>query len=431
MVKLIKRVFLSLLAVSAGVSVSAEPLTLEECVRMALDNYPLLKKYRLTEQSERLSLSDINKAWLPSISLYAQATAQNVVPAFPDALSGVLDQMGSNVEGLSKIQWKAGVELSQTIWDGGVSKSKRNIERARTARSRAALDVELYAIRQKVEDLYFGILLTREQLAQNRLTLSLLASNRDKLSSMYSNGTAMRSDVEMVEAQILSTEQRQTEATCAIDSYTRLLEIYIGEPVNAEELVKPSPEEPLDLMPDRPEQRMFDAGEALNEAQRESVGAALMPRFGLFAQGYYGYPGIDYFKSMMSRDPSFNLLAGIKVTWNIDPFYTRRNNESRIAVADGNIAAERETFLLNNRLKSEADRAKIATMRKVVEDDGRIIELRANIRKAAESQLANGIIDTTALLAKITDEGQARLSAAYHEIQLLQNICNLKLTLNK
>ena len=40
-------------------------------------------------------------------------------------------------------------------------------------------------------------------------------------------------------------------------------------------------------------------------------------------------------------------------------------------------------------------------------DDSRIVELRRSVRKVAESQLENGVIDATSLLDKITAESQA------------------------
>lgn len=409
----------------------ADTLTLERCVELARANYPLVKKYELVERTEALSLSDINRGWLPKIGLYAQGTVQNVVPAFPDALGDVLDKMGQEVEGLSKLQWKVGIDVSQTIWDGGASKANREMQRAVAGQSRAALDVDIYAVGQRVQDLYFGILLMEEQIARNESTISLLESNRRKLLSMFENGTAMRSDADMVEAQLLTMRQRQTEARGALDSYQRLLELYIGEPVAGRELVRPSLELPADLSPDTPEQRLFDAREAVNRAQLAGISASLLPKIGFFAQGYYGYPGFDYFKSMMSREASLNLIAGVKVSWNIDSFYTKKNSERRVALSGEAIKAERETFLFNNRLKSEKELAQIDNLRKVISDDERIIALRTNVRKAAESQLLNGVIDTDALLSKITEENQARLTAAYHEIQQLQYISNLKHTLNR
>ena len=156
-----------------------------------------------------------------------------------------------------------------------------------------------------------------------------------------------------------------------------------------------------------------------------------MPRIGFFAQSWYGYPGINYFESMMKRDPSFNLVAGVKISWNVDAFYTKKNSRRKLALAGEGIENDREVFLYNTRLQTAAQTQEIDGIRSVMADDSRIVELRASVRQAAESQLRNGVIDATALLSKITDENQARLTACYHEIQLLQNIYKLKNTLNR
>lgn len=425
------RFLAAMLLCAAPYASAAESVTLERCAELTRENYPMVRQYRLVEQTAAVSLSDINRGWLPRVGVYAQATAQNAVPAFPDALGDVLDSMGQRVDGLSRLQWKAGIDLSQTVWDGGAAKAARRIERARTTQAEAAIDVEMHAAVKRVEDLYFGALLLREQLSRNQATIALLESNHRKLLSMEANGTATRSDAEMVEARILSLRQQQTEARGALDSYLRMLGIYTGLRIDDGDLEKPSLELPADLTPDRPEQRLLDARGQVNDATKASIAASVMPRVGFFAQGYYGYPGFDYFKSMMSRDASFNLLAGIKVSWNMDSFYTKRNNERRVALANESIDTERQTFLFNNRLQREAEMARIESLREVMEDDRRIIELRQSVRRAAESRLANGVIDTDALLANITDENQARLSASYHEIQMLQYISNLKHILNR
>ncbi|MDE6769872.1 MAG: TolC family protein, partial [Muribaculaceae bacterium] len=158
---------------------------------------------------------------------------------------------------------------------------------------------------------------------------------------------------------------------------------------------------------------------------------SLMPRIGFFAQAYYGYPGFDYFKSMINRDLSFNILAGVKVSWNIDSFYTKKNSTRRTLVNAETISADREIFLFNTDMQTASQRVAIEGIRKVMKDDAKIIELRGNVRKAAESQLENGVIDATTLLTKISDENIARLTAQLHKIQLLQEIYKLKYILNR
>lgn len=378
-----------------------------------------------------VDLSDINRSWLPRIGVYGQVTAQNSVPSFPESLAGVLDRMGQQMKGLDKVQYKAGVDLSQTIWDGGVASARRELVRSQEAAQEAALEADLYPVRQRVENLYFAILLTEEQIAQSLVTQGVLTSNLETLRSMLRNGTATQADVDMVEAQTLVLNQSIAQARSAADGYRRVLELFIGESLAGQTLLRPEAGEPLSDDPDRPELRLMDRRIAANQATDRLADTSLLPKVGLFAQAYYGYPGLDYFRSMMNGGWSFNILAGLKVSWTIDSFYTKKNTSRRTSLTEAEIAIDRDLFLFNTRLQSASQRETIAGLRRVMSDDARIIALRVNVRKAAESQLANGVIDATALLAKISDENIAEMTARFHEIQLLQEIYKLKYILDR
>lgn len=406
-------------------------ITLEECLDKARENYPLVAKYGLVEHTASIELSDINKSWLPRVGVYAQATAQNKVPGLPDALQNVLAQMGQESRGIGLVQYKAGVDVTQTVWDGGASRTQRAVERGRTHESQAALDVEMYAVRERVMNLFFGILLFDEQIARTENTVTLLRASRTLMESMLKGGVAMQSDVDMLEAQELSLLQQVTSARNAAKGYRDMLSLYVGENLDSEELVRPHAEMPADLESRRPELELFRARNLVSDARVAAVNSSVMPKIGLFAQAYYGYPGFNYFDSMINRNLSFNILAGVKVSWSIDTFYTRDNSRRRLALAAESTDADREVFLFNNRLQATSQVDAIEGLRAVMADDNRIVELRTSVRRAAESQLANGVIDATALLAKITDENQARLTASYHEIELLQAIFQLKNTLNR
>lgn len=425
-----KPIILLFCLIIAPLCVTAQ-ITIEQCVEKAMENYPEIRKYDLVSATREIDLSDIDKGWLPRISAYGQATVQNAVPSFPESLSGVLQQMGQSMRGLDKLQYKVGVDISQTIWDGGLSRARRDVSRLTSETQRKYIDVELYAVRQRVENLYFAILLTEEQIAQTGNSLALVKGNLEKLRSMLRNGTAMQCDVDMVAAQALTMEQDITRARSAVRGYRQVLEIFIGESLSDRALVMPDALMPSDMRSARPELSLFENRIAAAQASRRLSDVSLMPKVGFFAQTWYGYPGFDYFKSMMNRNLSFNIMAGVKVTWNIDAFYTKKNTARRTAVDTGNVMAEKETFLFNTGMQSVSQQEKISGLRSVMADDAKIIELRTNVRKAAESQLENGVIDATALLTKITDENQAKLTARFHEIQLIQEIYNLKYILNR
>lgn len=403
-----------LLCVVASLLAHAD-VTVEACVGKAMANYPLVRQYGLMAATRDVDLSDINRSWLPRIGVYGQVTAQNSVPSFPESLAGVLDRMGQQMKGLDKVQYKAGVDLSQTIWDGGVASARRELVRSQEAAQEAALEADLYPVRQRVENLYFAILLTEEQIAQSLVTQGVLTSNLETLRSMLRNGTATQADVDMVEAQTLVLNQSIAQARSAADGYRRVLELFIGESLAGQTLLRPEAGEPLSDDPDRPELRLMDRRIAANQATDRLADTSLLPKVGLFAQAYYGYPGLDYFRSMMNGGWSFNILAGLKVSWTIDSFYTKKNTSRRTSLTEAEIAIDRDLFLFNTRLQSASQRETIAGLRRVMSDDARIIALRVNVRKAAESQLANGVIDATALLAKISDENIAEMTARFHE----------------
>lgn len=425
-----RRLILVLLGIVWGWSLRAQ-VSIEECVDKAEANYPLISKYGLLEATCDIDLAEINNSWLPRIGVYGQVTGQNVVPAFPKSLSGMLDQMGQSMKGLGKIQYKIGVDVSQNVWDGGASKARREITRMQNEVGKSALDVELYALRQRVESVFFAILLTEEQIEQSEITLNLLQNNLQQLQSKVRNGVAMQSDADMVEAQILTMKQSIVQAKSAAEGYRDVLEIFIGESLKGKALERPSSEMPLSDDNIRPELKLFESRLRANSAADRLSNTSLMPKIGLFAQAYYGYPGFDYFKSMMNRKLSFNILAGVKASWNIDSFYSKSHNKKRTSVNALDIDADKDLFLFNTGIQSASQKEAIQGLREVMKDDARIIQLRENVRRAAESQLANGIIDATALLTKISDENLAQLNARLHEIQLIKEIYNLKYTLNQ
>lgn len=426
------KVFLmSLFGLFAPLFAFAVDVTIEQCEDWALDNYPLVKRYGLIDRMQSVEFSEVNNSWLPCVGVYAQATVQNAVPGFPESMQPMLHQLGVNLPGLRKDQYRVGVEISQTIWDGGKGKSDREVSRAEAASRTASNDVELYAVRQRVRDLYFAILLTDVQIEQSRLMVMRIDSSLTKLRAMLRCGTVMQSDVDVVEAQLLTVQQNVKRLSGMRDGYRRALEVLVGQTLEDKTFVCPSDSMPADMECRRPELAYLDAQKRYNDSRLALVKVSTMPRIGFFAQGYYGYPGYDYFGSMSSRAWSFNVMAGIKVGWSIDAFYNKKNNKVRLALGNESVDVNADVFRLNNAMLSAQQQEDIRSCRALVEEDRRIVELRASVRKSAEAKLDNGVIDTTDLLDKITDESTAVVNAAYHRIELIRAIYKLKYILNQ
>lgn len=421
-------VVIGLLGVLIGVPSWAQ--TLEACQQLACDHYPEIRQYDLIRQSKQYDLSNAARSWLPQVSFSAQATWQNRVPEFPSALSGMLDQAGVSLRGLDKDQYKVALEVNQTIWDGGQSQADRRVIEATADEHRQATEVDLYAVKGRVNDLYFGILLLEERLGQTDLTIALLQSNLDKVRSLVTNGVAMQTDADAVEAELLSVQQQRVQIEASRESYRRMLELFIGQRL-AERLERPELVEEISGESARPELAWIDAQQERLVAQELSVKSATRPRFGVFAQGYYGYPGLDYFAGMVSTDWTWNALIGVKMSWNFGAYYTKKNRLSNLRVAQQQLDIQRDVFLFNTDLQVAEEQGNISRLRRALADDDRIVALRRSVREAAESKLRNGVIDTNDLLRKITDEASARSARSLREVELLKAIYELKYTINR
>ncbi len=424
-----KRFILYLLLAVPTVRLSAQ--SLDECCRLAREHYPEIRQYDLISQTEQYDLSNAARAWIPQVALSGQATWQTAVSEYPDALSEMLAQRGMNIPGMRKDQYKVAVDVSQNIWDGGQSKANRAIAEAEAAVQRNRVDVDLYDLLSRVENLYFGILLLDERMAQTEAMINLLESNLARMRVYCKNGVAMQADANAVEAELLTARQTLGQIAASRTSYRRMLELFIGRPLDSEVLERPVMPEVVSRTSARPELALFDAQTAQLDAQRKAVKSSLTPRFSAFAQGYYGYPGLDMFKSMVSSDWRLNAVVGVRMSWNIGAFYTKRNNLGKIDAAARQIDVQRDVFLFNTRMQTTQDDGEIARLRNAVTDDDRIVSLRRSVRMAAESKLENGVIDATDLLRTITDETSAALGRSTHEIELLQAIYRLKHTLNQ
>ena len=420
-----------LLSVMMLTALVAQAQTLEECCRLAREHYPEIRQYDLIAETEQYNISNAARAWIPQVVLSGQATYQSATPTYPEAFNQMIAANGLDMSGVRKDQYKVVIDVSQNIWDGGQSKANREIAEAEATEQRSQVDASLYDLQSRIQNLYFGILLLDEHVAQTEILIEVLDANLNRMCTYYKNGVAMQSDVDAVEAELLTAHQALSQVEASRASYRRMLEVFIGQSLTDKTLTRPAMVEVASRTSAHPKLVMFDAQTDRLAAQRKAITASTMPRFSAFAQGYYGYPGLDMFKSMVSAKWTLNAVVGVRMSWNIGAFYTKKNNLNKLDVAKRQISVQRDIFLFNTQMQSTQDDGEIARLRSALEDDNRIVELRRSVRMAAESRLENGVIDATDLLRKIADETTATLNRSTHEIELLQATYRLKTILNQ
>ena len=297
-------------------------ITLDDCRRLAREHYPEIRQYDLIRRTAGYTLSNARRAWLPQVSLSGQATWQTDVPGFPEQMTGLFAGQGIEIPGLRKDQYRVQVEVSQTLWDGGASRADQAVAEAESAVSQGAVDVDLHALEGRVDDLYFGILLLDERIAQTQVTIGLLRSNLDKVRALQRAGVAMPADGDAVEAELLAAGQQLGQVEASRDSYRRMLSIFIGrELADGERLERPAVADPPSGSVARPELRLFDARINRLAAQERQVKASVRPRFGLFAQGNPGSGVWMFILSMIVYGVAFdffNISGSLFVEQNTD-----------------------------------------------------------------------------------------------------------------
>lgn len=403
--------------------------TLEECQQAAERNYPLIRQYDLISRTASLNVENIAKGWLPQVTASAQATLQSDVVSWPEQVKGMYQQLGIDMKGLRKDQYKIAVDVSQMVYDGGTIRSQKELAQLQGAVEEAQTEVSMYQVRKQVNEMYFALLLLDEQIRLNSDLQELLSSNERKLASMLKRGTAAESDYNAVKAERLGVSQQATNLQSQRQSLLTLLSTFCG--IQVSKVEKPAAVVPTQTQPtQRPELKLVQAQLSFADAQEKLLDASLKPRLSVFASGFYGYPGYNMFEDMMNRNWSLGGIIGARLSWNIGALYTRKNDKTKIQLQRDRAMNNRDVFLFNNRLDMVRQQNDMDRHRKLMAVDEEMISLRSSVRKAAESKLAHGIIDVNGLVKEINAENAARVQLSVHEIEMLKEIYNLKYTIN-
>lgn len=392
-------------------------LTLSGCKALARKNYPVIKQFSLVEQSREFTVSNASKAWLPQVSLNARASYQSDVTSLPADVPGI------EIEALPEDQYDFSLQVSQQLYDGGSVASAKRVANAQSDVDREKVNVAMYDVYGRVEQLFFGILVLDEQIRQVKLLQDDLALSCASVEGMMRGGVANQTDIDAVKVEQVRARQRETSLMASRRAYAKMLETFIGKPVGAGvTLVRPLSADVGTLQNNRPELALYAAQDRLLDRRMKALDTELRPRIGLFAQGGYGNPALNMLKN--GFDAYYKV--GATLTWNFGSLYTRSNDRRKIEAERQTVQSEREAFLFNTRLQSEFQNGAIDNLRRQLEQDDEIIELRERIRSKAETKVANGTETVNEMLRDINAVSDARLSKSLHEIQLLQEIYKLK-----
>ena len=428
--KYIHAIFILFLINALSTVRAQERLSLSECYQLARENYPQIHQLGLINQSEQYKLGNIGKGWLPQLAIKAEATFQSDVTKLPfdeKQFSSLIPE--GNIPILNKDQYRVVAQLDQTIWDGGKIRASKALTHAQARAQREQVESELYTLRKRVNDLFFGCLLQEELIGQNIILQKDLRNNIERVRSMITNGVANQSDLESLQVELLNAHQQEIELRAEQKAFREMLGLFLHKDLD-EKTIFSLPELPEQLgnaAVNRPELRVLTAKNDILQNQRRLLNAGLMPRFSAFLQGGYGRPALD----MLSNDFEGYYVAGIRVSWNFGKLYTLKNERKGIQANQKMIDRQKQTFLFNTDLQLIQQQTEIEKMKKLMKADEEIIRLRTSIQKSAEVKLENGMIAVTDLIREINAADLSRQKATMHHIQHLMNVYNLLYITNR
>lgn len=411
-------------AICAGYAAHAQT-TLDECIGWAYDNYPQIKEMSLIEMTKGIDLKNAAYAWLPHLNISGKATWQSEVVEMPMDIPGMDINIPHDQYGLT-------AEFTQQIWDGGTSRSQKDLAEAGAEVKKTQLETNLWSIRSRVQNVFLGIILIDKQLELNRLLRESLERSSEEVKSRMEAGVALPSDLDQVSVNILSCLQQRASLDADRKSYVKILGLLTGRDMTDVELAVP--QDAVNYVDDgardfetRPEMAFYAAQLKQNEFQRRQLNTLISPKLNLSLQGGYGRPGMN----ILSGDFSGYFVAGLKLQWNIGALYTRGLDKRKVNADAQKIDLTRKSFILNSSVEAEQKNNAILKARDVLEKDSEIIGLRQRIRASGENQYREGTIKMNDYLSMLDEEYKAKANESMHEVQLMMAVYDMKNTIGK
>jgi len=400
----------SLLAGMTGHAQPPRTLSLEECLAKARNHYPMIRQLELVTKAADYNVSNAGKANLPQLVINGQATYQSEVTQLPLSLPG------QEIPVLDKDQYRIYGEVTQKLYDGGAVKTQTASAEAQANIDRQQTEVELYQLVERIQQIYFGVLLMDGQLAQTALRERDLQLGLSRTEASIANGTALRSSADVLKAELLTLHQRAVEWQSARKSYLSMLGVFMNETLEETVALEKPATIALAAEVTRPELKLYDYQEEALNIENESVSVGLKPKLNLFVQGGYGRPALN----LLSNDFTAYYIGGVRLSWNLGSLYTTKNSRQLIALQRQSLGLQRETFLFNTNIALQQERQEVEKYRQLLATDDEIIALRTQIKNTAAAQLANSVITANDYLREVNAEDLARQDKILHEIQWLE-----------
>ena len=406
--KTIKLLILWLL-LPVSLLMAQEPVILEQCQQWARENHPVLKQSALYQKILTLKNENNATAYFPQLTLNGQATYQSAVTKIGISLPNI------SIPSVDKDQYKIYLDLKQSIWDGGLSKAKELINETENAGNQQQVEVELYQLKEKVNQFYFTSFLVQENLKILEQKTETLGERRKIVESGVKNGMVLSSELDQLLAELLTTDQLILELKNNRETVLSALSILTGKALDQMQklVLTPNPIE-LDKPMKRPEIDLYARQNDLLNANSEILKRQRNPKLFGFGQAGYGKPGLNMLNSQFDT----YYLVGLGFNWNVLDWKSTSRQQQVLKLQQEIVQTKQETFVLTTNLASDQQNKLIAQLTEILKTDQDLIQIRERITKTSASKLENGAINMADYIQDLNAETTAKLTLETHKIQL-------------
>ncbi|MDD5361695.1 MAG: TolC family protein [Ignavibacteria bacterium] len=409
------RKILLIIFLAAAVSVQSQDntISLKDCFKAAYENYPNAKQRDYYKSINELKLENLGINYLPQISFKGQASYQSDVTKLNISLPAIKPPE------MNKDQYKVTMDVKQLLYDGGNISSLKETENRQVLVDNQKIEVELFSLKPKINDLYFSVLLYQEKKNVNETLKKDLLSRISEMESRIRNEVSTASNLYILQAQLIQTEEDIQSIEIDRISALKMLGELIG--VAIPENTKLEIPAGTNIIFDndfsgRPEYKLFSFQKDQLNAYSNSISTRVIPKLSAFGQAGYGRPGLN----MLDNTFQPYYMVGLTVSWN--PInWSSDNNEKQIYSVNSKIVdSQKETFDKNLKVSLEKYKSDILKYSELKKKDEELIALRDKIVSSVFSQLQNGTVTSTIYLTELNNKTQAEIMLATHKIQLLQ-----------
>ncbi|MGF7139840.1 TolC family protein [Roseimarinus sediminis] len=404
------RILFMLMLFSSPLMWAQQSFTLEQCRQMAIANYPRMERLVLLEKLNQIEQENTGSAWLPDVSVHAQATYQS------DVIELDLPVPGFNFEPLSNDQYKAWLELKQIIWDGGINKARRMANDVSLKTSQQQLEVEAHQLSLMVENLFFMLVLSERSEAILQQQFEVLQQQLTKAETAVKAGMIREKDRLQLTVEQLNMQQKIQEARHQRQALQEAMSITTGARLTAAQLLLPDDialDEGWEL---RPELSLFSKQQQQLGAANELLVRSRYPKLFGFAQAGYGKPGLN----MLNNSMDAYYVLGVGLSWKVFDWNNTRRSIEANAVQGEMIEIERAQFIRQVELSLSETKEDIEKLKSLIDYDVKVLKMRADILRAATLELENGTITASDYLGDLNAETIAKINREIHQIQLLK-----------